>query len=83
MSCLQAVKMTSVKTQIPYEYYSLPFCKPSDGIEYRSENLGKIVIKDFVVVVFFTRVSHGIRPPTETHSFHYLIFQPWIIIRSS
>ncbi|KNC76831.1 hypothetical protein SARC_10689, partial [Sphaeroforma arctica JP610] len=25
---LKAVKMTSVKTQLPYPYYSLPFCDP-------------------------------------------------------
>lgn len=33
--------MTSVKTQIPYEYYSLKFCRPAGGVHYRSENLGK------------------------------------------
>ena len=32
--------MTSSKTQLPYEYYSLPVCKP-DKIEYKAENLGK------------------------------------------
>ena len=32
--------MTSVKTQLPYDYYSLPFCKPAKGIHYKSENLG-------------------------------------------
>lgn len=37
---VKAVKMTSTRTQLPYEYYSLPFCKPKDGIEYKSENLG-------------------------------------------
>ena len=25
---IKAVKMTSSKTQLPYEYYSLPMCKP-------------------------------------------------------
>ena len=25
---IKAVKMTSSKTQLPYEYYSLPLCKP-------------------------------------------------------
>ena len=38
--CLQAVKLTSVKTQLPYEYYSLPFCKPEGDLVYKSENLG-------------------------------------------
>ena len=34
--------MTSSKTQLPYDYYELPIhCKPTDGIQYKSENLGK------------------------------------------
>lgn len=37
---VKAVKMTSTRTQLPYEYYSLPFCLPKNGIEYKSENLG-------------------------------------------
>lgn len=36
----QAVKLTSSRTQLPYEYYSLPFCQPSK-ITYKAENLGK------------------------------------------
>lgn len=36
---LQAVKLTSVKAQLPYEYYSLGICKPQE-ITYKSENLG-------------------------------------------
>ena len=38
---LQAVGLTSIKTQLPFEYYALPFCKPSGGVKYRVENLGK------------------------------------------
>eukprot|EP01134_Creolimax_fragrantissima_P002551 CFRG2551T1 len=37
---LKAVKMTSVKTQLPYEYYSLPFCDP-ENTKVASENLGE------------------------------------------
>lgn len=37
---LQAVKLTSVKTQLPYEYYALPFCQPQSGVVYKAENLG-------------------------------------------
>lgn len=40
--CSQAVKLTSVKAQLPYEYYSLPFCKP-EKVVYKAENLGKIL----------------------------------------
>lgn len=39
---LKAVKMTSTKTQLPYDYYDLPIhCKPLNGTRYKSENLGK------------------------------------------
>ena len=35
--------MTSVKTQLPYEYYSLPFCQPESDVHYKSLNLGKVL----------------------------------------
>lgn len=38
---VKAVKMTSVRTQLPYEYYSLPFCRPKNRTIYKSENLGE------------------------------------------
>lgn len=38
---VKAVKMTSTRTQLPYEYYSLPLCTPKNGTIYKSENLGK------------------------------------------
>ena len=45
----QAVKMTSVKTQLPYEYYSLPFCKPKDGdVHYKTLNLGQPFISPLI-----------------------------------
>jgi transmembrane 9 superfamily protein 2/4 len=34
---VRAIKMTSSHTQLPYEYYSLPFCKPSGNIVYKSQ----------------------------------------------
>lgn len=45
---VKAVKMTSIHTQLPYEYYSLPFCRPKKGsaIIYKSENLGEILRGD-------------------------------------
>lgn len=40
---VKAVKLTSMKTQLPYEYYSLPFCLPKNGtLIYKSENLGDV-----------------------------------------
>jgi transmembrane 9 superfamily protein 2/4 len=38
-------KLTSTKTQLPYEYYSLPFCKP-DRIINMAENLGEVLRGD-------------------------------------
>lgn len=44
---VKAVKMTSTHTQLPYEYYSLPFCWPKNGnFNYKSENLGEVLRGD-------------------------------------
>lgn len=46
----QAVKMTSSQTQLPYSYYSLPFCKPNASkLVYKSENLGEVLRGDRIV----------------------------------
>eukprot|EP01035_Chromulina_nebulosa_P068268 gene68268-93544_t len=38
-------KLTSTKTQIPYDYYSLPYCKPEiAGLQ--AENLGEVISGD-------------------------------------
>eukprot|EP00027_Filamoeba_sp_ATCC50430_P000432 CAMPEP_0168557184 /NCGR_PEP_ID=MMETSP0413-20121227/9288_1 /TAXON_ID=136452 /ORGANISM="Filamoeba nolandi, Strain NC-AS-23-1" /LENGTH=642 /DNA_ID=CAMNT_0008588195 /DNA_START=93 /DNA_END=2021 /DNA_ORIENTATION=- len=42
---LKVNKLTSVHTQLPYKYYSLPFCKPPK-IEDKVENLGEILRGD-------------------------------------
>ena len=39
---IKAVKMTSSKTQLPYEYYSLPMCKP--------DKVNKILLQRWRVV---------------------------------
>lgn len=42
---VKAVKLTSMMTQLPYEYYSLPFCLPKNGTVVRkSENLGQSIV---------------------------------------
>lgn len=46
---VKAVKMTSSKTQLPYEYYSLPLCKPEGELQYKSENLGEVLRGDRIV----------------------------------
>ena len=35
--------MTSIHTQIPKDYYRLPFCRPTDGPKMASENLGEFL----------------------------------------
>ncbi|CAH8648178.1 unnamed protein product [Heterobilharzia americana] len=40
---VKAVKLTSYVTQLPYEYYKLPFCRPEHLIEYPPENIGEIL----------------------------------------
>lgn len=47
---LQAVKLTSSRTQLPYEYYSLPFCQPTK-ITYKAENLGMCLLNSALPAV--------------------------------
>ena len=47
---VKAVKMTSTRTQLPFEYYSLQFCLPKNGtVVYKSENLGEVLRGDRIV----------------------------------
>jgi len=41
-------KLDSVLTQLPYDYYQLPFCKPGDGVKKDAENLGEILTGDSI-----------------------------------
>lgn len=43
---LKVNKLVSAKTQLPYPYYSLPFCKPTEGVKDMAENLGEILMGD-------------------------------------
>lgn len=38
-------KLTSTKTQLPYTYYSLPFCRPEKIVD-STENLGEVLRGD-------------------------------------
>lgn len=42
---IKVVKLDSIKTQLPYDYYSLPFCKPP-VIEETAEGLGEVLSGD-------------------------------------
>ncbi|CAK0906869.1 unnamed protein product [Prorocentrum cordatum] len=44
---LKVNKLTSVKTQLPYGYYVLPYCKPQ-AIQDSVENLGEILTGDLI-----------------------------------
>jgi hypothetical protein len=38
--------VSSVHTLLPYDYYSLKFCRPKDGVKPYSENLGEFLRGD-------------------------------------
>lgn len=55
-------KLTSTKTQLPYSYYSLPYCKPEKIVD-SAENLGEVLRGDrienspYVVILSFSYSS--------------------------
>lgn len=38
--------ITSIDTEMPFSYYSLPFCQPFDGVKDSAENLGELLMGD-------------------------------------
>ena len=38
--------LTSIETELPFSYYSLPFCKPAEGEKHSAENLGELLMGD-------------------------------------
>lgn len=49
LCCLCAAQvnsLTSFETDIPYDYYSMPFCKPTEGIHRagNAANLGTVLM---------------------------------------
>ena len=49
---VKAIKMTSSHTQLPFEYYSLPFCQPKEGKCIRASVVGDSV--QFYMYLTFT-----------------------------
>ena len=43
---LKVNKLTSTKTLLPLDYYRLPFCHPTGGIQRENENLGEFLSGD-------------------------------------
>lgn len=63
---VKAVKMTSTKTQLPYDYYDVAVhCKPLNGTKYKSENLGEILRGDRIVNTNF-KVAMDTNVPCRT-----------------
>lgn len=44
-----ANSITSISTQLPFSYYSLPYCRPHGGIRKRAENLGELLMGNQIV----------------------------------
>lgn len=38
--------LTSIETELPFSYYSLPYCQPPEGIKKSAENLGELLMGD-------------------------------------
>ncbi|KAL6140324.1 hypothetical protein ACLB2K_058624 [Fragaria x ananassa] len=38
--------LTSIETELPFSYYSLPYCKPQGGVKKMAENLGELLMGD-------------------------------------
>ena len=58
---IRAIKITSTHTQLPYEYYSIPFCPPKSGqVQYKSQNLGEILRGDRI-----TNTAYDVHMGTE------------------
>lgn len=38
--------LTSIDTEMPFSYYSLPFCVPPEGVKDSAENLGELLMGD-------------------------------------
>ncbi|KAL4598779.1 hypothetical protein ACB092_11G081600 [Castanea dentata] len=38
--------LTSIETELPFSYYSLPYCEPQEGVKKSAENLGELLMGD-------------------------------------
>ena len=55
---LKVNKLTSIKTQLPYEYYSIPYCRP-ETIVSSAENLGEVLRGDRIENSLYEVRSRG------------------------
>lgn len=42
-------KLWSAKTQLTYNYYSLPVCSPAEMPQFEQENIGQIIMGDRIM----------------------------------
>ena len=54
-----------MKTQLPYDYYSLPFCRPPT-IEESAENLGEVLSGDRIENSMYKVRKHEERTDAQT-----------------
>ena len=38
--------LTSIETELPFGYYTLPYCEPPEGVKKSAENLGELLMGD-------------------------------------
>lgn len=67
-------KLSSTKTQLPYDYYYLKYCKPTK-IDNSAENLGEVLRGDriensvYTVSIYFVLMSNSLMPSMGLFSF--------------
>ena len=69
---------SSVHTQLPYDYYSLKFCRPKGGIKPYSENLGEFLRGDRI-----ENSAYEVRLLRRTTFFFLVLMMCWIVIVDS
>ena len=60
---LKVNKLSSTKTQLPYEYYSVPYCRP-DPIVNSAENLGEVLRGDRIENSLYQVCRSALPPPS-------------------
>lgn len=69
-------KLTSIKTQLPYSYYSLPYCKAGKIVD-SAENLGEVLRGDRIENSSYT-VMFGLFK-SAFMSIYYSTVTDWIV----
>lgn len=59
---VKAIKIDSAKTQLPYDYYSLPFCSPKNGTPtYDSQSVVQMLLGErFSITPYEVRMTENI-----------------------